>query len=47
MGRFWVEGTDEAGNEWSARWGDVSDAQADTITAFIEAAVGRSPDTIC
>ena len=46
MGMLWIEADDEGGSAWSARWGSVTNEQADQITAFIESVVGP-PDTVC
>ncbi|OOK65400.1 hypothetical protein BZL29_7690 [Mycobacterium kansasii] len=46
MGSFWIEGDDDSGSSWSSRWGSVTDAQADQISAIIESVVGQ-PDSAC
>lgn len=44
---IWIEGTSEDGSNWSARWSDVSDEQADRITHSIEQILNRPADTTC
>ncbi len=45
MGQLWIEGTADDGSEYSARWGNCSDAQADLINQFISGLLGK-PDTV-
>lgn len=45
MAKFWIEATDESGDNWAARWQNITDKQADNITRYIESIIGR-PDTI-
>lgn len=46
MGQLCIEGTGDDGEEFSARWGKVTDEQIDRITGFIESVLGRA-DTVC
>lgn len=45
MGQLWIEYTGSDGDEGSARWGNVTDEQIDTILAATVAALGQ-PHTI-
>lgn len=46
MGQLWIEGAGNDGEAFSARWGEVTDEQIDTITDYIESVLGRA-DTVC